>query len=206
MTTRDDLAEVMTAHPAWPQCQDVQNRAGLSARLRGALDERASPGSTSIAATMAPTNHDERKHPHVQARILRHPRIRRDCPYPLPLQPSSTHRRDRIEISGQGGWDADFTLSTTSVEGEIVKACDNVEKTLAEAGASWRDVVNVHSYHVPTSDDSIGDQHMSVMVDQFRKRFGESLPVWTALGVKALALPDQHVEIEVVAIAGSGSK
>ncbi len=113
---------------------------------------------------------------------------------------------DRIEISGQGGWDADFTLSTTSVEGEIVKACDNVEKTLAEAGASWRDVVNVHSYHVPTSDDSIGDQHMSVMVDQFRKRFGESLPVWTAFGVKALALPNQHVEIEVVAIVGSGSK
>jgi enamine deaminase RidA (YjgF/YER057c/UK114 family) len=47
---------------------------------------------------------------------------------------------------------------------------------------------------------------MSVMVDQFRKRFGESLPLWTALGVKALALPDQHVEIEVVAIVGSGSK
>jgi enamine deaminase RidA (YjgF/YER057c/UK114 family) len=88
----------------------------------------------------------------------------------------------------------------------IVKACDNVEKTLAEAGVSWRDIVNIHSYHVPTADDSIGDEHMSVMVDQFRKRFGESLPLWTALGVKALALPDQHVEIEVVAIVGSGSK
>ena len=113
---------------------------------------------------------------------------------------------DRIEISGQGGWDADFTLSATSLEEEIVKACDNVEKTLAEAGASWRDVVNVHSYHVPTADDSIGDEHMSVMVDQFRKRFGESLPLWTALGVEALALPGQRVEIEVVAIVGSGSK
>jgi enamine deaminase RidA (YjgF/YER057c/UK114 family) len=112
---------------------------------------------------------------------------------------------DRIEISGQGGWDADYTLSATSLEDEIVKACDNVEKTLADAGASWRDVVNIHSYHVPTADDSI-DQHMSVMVDQFRKRFGESLPLWTALGVKALALPDQHVDIEVVAIVGSGSK
>jgi enamine deaminase RidA (YjgF/YER057c/UK114 family) len=47
---------------------------------------------------------------------------------------------------------------------------------------------------------------MSVMVDQFRKRFGESLPLWTALGVQALALPDQRVEIEVVAIVGSDSK
>jgi enamine deaminase RidA (YjgF/YER057c/UK114 family) len=113
---------------------------------------------------------------------------------------------DRIEISGQGGWDADFTLSSTSLEDEIVKACDNVEKTLAEAGGTWSDIVNIRSYHVPTADDSIGDDHMSVMVDQFRKRFGDGLPLWTALGVKALALPDQHVEIEVVAIVGSASK
>ncbi|OBK13626.1 Rid family hydrolase [Mycobacterium asiaticum] len=113
---------------------------------------------------------------------------------------------DRIEISGQGGWEADFTLSVTSLEDEIGKACDNVEKTLAEAGATWLDVVNVHSYHVPTTDNSIGEQHMSLMVDQFRKRFGQHLPLWTAVGVKALALPDQHVEIEVVAIVGSGSK
>jgi enamine deaminase RidA (YjgF/YER057c/UK114 family) len=113
---------------------------------------------------------------------------------------------ERIEISGQGGWDADFTFSATSLHEEIVKAFDNVEKTLAEAGASWRDVVNIHSYHVPTADDSIGDEHMSAMVDQFRKRFGESLPLWTALGVKALALPQMHLEIEVVAIVGPGGK
>jgi enamine deaminase RidA (YjgF/YER057c/UK114 family) len=112
---------------------------------------------------------------------------------------------DRIEISGQGGCDADFTLSATSLEDEIVKACDNVEKTLAEAGATWRDVVNIHSYHVPTADDSIGDQHMSVMVDHFRNRFGERLPLWTAVGVKALALRGQRVEIEVVAIVGTDS-
>lgn len=113
---------------------------------------------------------------------------------------------DRIEISGQGGWDADFTLSPTSLQDEIVKACDNVEKTLAEAGAGWRDVVNIHSYHVPTDDDSIGSEHMSAMVNEFRKRFGESLPLWTALGVEALALPNQRVEIEVVAIVGTGGK
>ncbi|OBG98880.1 hypothetical protein A5697_15360 [Mycobacterium sp. E3251] len=113
---------------------------------------------------------------------------------------------DRIEISGQGGWEADFSLSVTSLEKEIVKAFDNVEKTLAEAGASWSDVVSVHSYHVPTADEAIGDEHMSVMVDQFRKRFGENPPVWTALGVEALALLNQHIEIEVVAIVGLGGK
>ena len=113
---------------------------------------------------------------------------------------------DRIEISGQGGWDADFTLVAMSLEEEIVKACDNVEKTLGEAGASWHDVVKVVSYHVPTANDCIGDEHISVMVSQFRQRFGQLLPLWTALGVEALAMPDQHVEIEVVAIVGSGSR
>ena len=66
--------------------------------------------------------------------------------------------------------------------------------------------MNIHSYHVPTAVESIGDEHMSVMVDQLRTRFGESLPLWTAVGVEALALPNQRVEIEVVAIAGSGGK
>lgn len=113
---------------------------------------------------------------------------------------------NRVEISGQGGWDADFTLSVTSLEDEIVKACDNVAKTLAEAGANWHDVVNIHSYHVPTADESIGDEHMSVMVDQLGKRFGERLPLWTAVGVEALALPNQRVEIEVVAVVGSGGR
>ncbi|OBH14187.1 Rid family hydrolase [Mycobacterium sp. E1747] len=113
---------------------------------------------------------------------------------------------DRIEISGQGGWDADFAMSVISLEEEIAQACDNVAKTLAEAGASWRDIVNVHSYHVPTTPDSIGAEHMSAMVDQFRKRSGERMPLWTALGVEALALPGQRVEIEVVAIVESGGK
>ncbi|OCB30426.1 hypothetical protein A5675_21835 [Mycobacterium malmoense] len=111
---------------------------------------------------------------------------------------------DRVEISGQGGWDADFTLSAASLKDEIVKAFDNVEKTLAAAGASRRDVVSVRSYHVPTADEAIGDEHISVMVDQFHKRFGENPPLWTALGVEALALLNQHVEIEVVAIVESG--
>lgn len=35
---------------------------------------------------------------------------------------------DRIEISGQGGWDANFALSVTSLEDEIDTACDNIEK------------------------------------------------------------------------------
>ncbi len=54
---------------------------------------------------------------------------------------------DRVEISGQGGWDDDLTFSVDSLEAEIQKAFDNVEKTLVAAGATWHDVVKVYTYH-----------------------------------------------------------
>src|SRR3954447_12111012 len=101
---------------------------------------------------------------------------------------------DRVEISGQGGWDDDFNFPE-SLEEEIVRAFDNVERTLATAGASWRDVVHVNSYHVPSAPDSIGDAHNDVMVDQFRKRMPDRAPIWTQTGVPALGAPKMRVEI-----------
>lgn len=110
---------------------------------------------------------------------------------------------DRVEISGQGGWDDDFTFTADSLEAEIEKAFDNVEKTLNAAGAAWRDVVSVRTYHVFSGDGAISEDHMSATVEQFRNRAEEHLPLWTALGVKALGLPEMRIEVEVVAIAGT---
>ncbi|MFI8947449.1 Rid family hydrolase [Streptomyces sp. NPDC053750] len=111
---------------------------------------------------------------------------------------------DRIETSGQGGWDDDWNFPD-SLEDEIVQAFENVERTLAEAGATWRDVVAVDSYHVPAAADSIGEDHNRVMVDQFRKRMGDRAPIWTELGVPALGAPGMRVEIRVTAITGDGA-
>lgn len=107
---------------------------------------------------------------------------------------------DRVEISGQGGWDTDFTFPASTLAEEIAMAFDNVERTLAEAGATWRDVVAIDTYHVPTADDSIGEEHMTVITEQFRKRLGDHMPLWTALGVKALGLAQMHVEIRATAV------
>lgn len=108
---------------------------------------------------------------------------------------------DRVEISGQGGWDDDTNFPET-LEDEIVRAFDNVEKTLAEAGATWGDVIAVDSYHVPTDADSIGEAHNRVMVEQFRRRMGERAPIWTQIGVAALGAPGMRVEIRVTAVVG----
>ncbi|MEV4802593.1 RidA family protein [Nonomuraea sp. NPDC049421] len=111
---------------------------------------------------------------------------------------------DRVEISGQGGWDDDFRFPE-SLEDEIVRAFDNVERTLATAGATWRDVVAVDSYHIPDSPDFIGEVHNRVMVEQFRKRMGDRAPIWTEIGVAALGAPKMRVEIRATAVVGSGA-
>ena len=111
---------------------------------------------------------------------------------------------DRVEISGQGGWDDHFNFPTDITE-EIVAAFDNVERTLATAGATWRDVVSVNSYHVAETDVSIGDEHNRVMVEQFRKRMGERAPIWTQIGVATLGAPKMRVEIRVTAVVAQGA-
>jgi len=108
---------------------------------------------------------------------------------------------DRVETSGQGGWDDDWNFPD-HLDDEIVQAFENVERTLAEAGATWRDVIAVNSYHLPASADSIGEAHNRVMVEQFRKRMGDRAPIWTEIGVTAFGAPAMRVEIRVTAIIG----
>ncbi|WP_344472106.1 RidA family protein, partial [Glycomyces algeriensis] len=108
---------------------------------------------------------------------------------------------DRVEISGQGGWDDDLAFPE-DLEEEIVRAFDNVERTLALAGATWRDVVHVNSYHLPDAPDQIGERPTRVMAEQFRKRMGDRAPIWTQLGVAALGAPKMRVEIRVTAVLG----
>lgn len=106
---------------------------------------------------------------------------------------------DRVEISGQGGWDDDLNFPE-SLEDEIEQAFENVERTLATAGASWRDVVHVNSYHVTSAPDSIGDAHNDVMVAQLRKWMPDRAPIWTETGVTVLGAPKMRVEIRVTAV------
>jgi enamine deaminase RidA (YjgF/YER057c/UK114 family) len=106
---------------------------------------------------------------------------------------------DRVETAGQGGWDDDWRYPE-SVRDEVIQAFDNVERTLATAGASWRQVITVHSYHVPDANGRIGAEHLDTMVEQFRLRMGDRAPLWTCVGVAALAGPEMRVEIQVAAI------
>jgi enamine deaminase RidA (YjgF/YER057c/UK114 family) len=109
---------------------------------------------------------------------------------------------DRVETSGQGGWDDELNFPE-SLTDEIVRAFDNVERTLVTAGATWRDVVHVNSYHVATEPDSIGAAHTDVMIDQLRERMPDRAPIWTQTGVTVLGAPKMRVEIRVTAVVGA---
>lgn len=107
---------------------------------------------------------------------------------------------DVVHVSGQGGWDEDLQFPADLGE-EVVRAFDNVERVLAEAGASWADVVAVDSFHVPLADDEIGELHVRVAAEELGRRMGERAPVWTAVGVPSLAAVGMRVEIRVTALA-----
>ncbi|WP_067963834.1 Rid family hydrolase [Nocardiopsis trehalosi] len=110
---------------------------------------------------------------------------------------------DRVETSGQAGVDDDLVVPD-ALEDEIVQAFDNVERTLATVGATWKDVIHVNSYHkVAPGDGVIGDDHNTVMAEQFRRRLGGREPIWTETGVTALGLAAMRVEIRVTAVVGS---
>ena len=101
---------------------------------------------------------------------------------------------NRIETSGQGGWNDDWAFPEPLVE-EISQAFRNVEQTLATAGADWQHVIQVNSYHV-----GFADEVNQAMTERFRHYMPDHAPIWTALGVAALGDPKMRVEIRVTAI------
>jgi enamine deaminase RidA (YjgF/YER057c/UK114 family) len=102
---------------------------------------------------------------------------------------------DRVETSGQGGWNDDLSIPE-ALEDEIAQAFDNIERTLAAAGASWRDVVHVNSYHVGGFPPEVNE----TMARLYRHYMPDRAPIWTQLGVESLGLPTMRIEIRVTAI------
>lgn len=102
---------------------------------------------------------------------------------------------ERVETSGQGGWTDDLEIPD-SIEEEIARAFENVERTLATAGAGWKHVVHVNSYHVGGFPPVVNE----TMARLYRQYMPDHAPIWTQLGVAALGLPTMRIEIRVTAI------
>jgi enamine deaminase RidA (YjgF/YER057c/UK114 family) len=66
--------------------------------------------------------------------------------------------------------------------------------------ATWDTVVSVRSYHViPARANAIPEDSLTTVHDQFGTRILNHYPVWPAIAVPILSLPDMLIELEVVA-------
>ncbi|KAI8997558.1 endoribonuclease L-psp [Pilobolus umbonatus] len=101
---------------------------------------------------------------------------------------------NRIDISGQGGWDKDLKFRYNNLEEEIITAFENVEHVLNSVNSSWKDVYSVTSYHV-----SLNEQVTALLPKLFKKYIGERQPLWTCIGVDKLGEKEMNVEIVVTA-------
>ena len=104
---------------------------------------------------------------------------------------------DMVWVSGQVGMDEKGAVGE-GMDAQARLAFKNLERVLAETGASLADVVELMTFHT-----SMGDiRSFSKVKNEF---IPENYPAWTAVGVKELIMPNLLVEIKAMAIIGSGN-
>lgn len=112
---------------------------------------------------------------------------------PNPIFLSTQYQLVTNLVALTGGWDRITEKIPSDIEKQIEQAFDNVEAALKTAGSKgWEDVFSLTSHHMPMSDKA-----MEIMVRLLKKHCPNHQPIWTSLGVPALAFPDMKVEIEV---------
>ncbi|KAK3295178.1 endoribonuclease L-PSP [Chaetomium fimeti] len=110
---------------------------------------------------------------------------------------------DRIECSGQGGWDPETGAIPADLPAEIEQAFANVDACLRSAGGrGWGQVYKVNLYTTELSEAAF-----TAWAACMRKWAGEDhRPLLTGVAVAGLGVPGMRVEIEVVAHDPEGAK
>ncbi|EAU93517.1 endoribonuclease L-PSP [Coprinopsis cinerea okayama7 len=104
---------------------------------------------------------------------------------------------DRIECSGQGGWDPATGKLPTSITAEIDQAFSNVDLALRTAGGQgWSQVYKIHIYMLDIKDE----EAVKALVRNMKKWMPNHKPILTVVGVKDLALEGMRIEVEVAAV------
>ncbi|KAH7121402.1 endoribonuclease L-PSP, partial [Dactylonectria macrodidyma] len=97
---------------------------------------------------------------------------------------------DRIEISGQGGWDPDSA-----------PAFFNIDHAMKSAGGKrMSQVFRITSYHPNLRSEALGS-----VKENLERWFPNYKPIWTAVGVEKLVFEEMLVEIETIAYDPQGT-
>lgn len=98
-----------------------------------------------------------------------------------------------LSVTGHTGTLEDGTFPV-GIEDQIRQTFRNIEATLAEAGTSWDDVIEITSYH---SDlEAQGDVLLRVAAEFL----SDPYPAWTAVGVSGFFESEAVVEIACSAL------
>jgi enamine deaminase RidA (YjgF/YER057c/UK114 family) len=112
--------------------------------------------------------------------------------------PAAIRVGDTLHVTGHTGEAADGSFSEDP-EAQIRATFVNIALTLAEAGATWSDVVALTTYH-------IGLRGQTAMLLKVAADFLEvPYPVWTAVGVTELWPPEAVIEISCIAVLHRGN-
>ncbi|MCK7625578.1 RidA family protein [Streptomyces sp. RS10V-4] len=100
-----------------------------------------------------------------------------------------------IHVSGQAGIDERGRTVSDDFSAQGRQAFRNVERVLAEAGASLADVVKVGIF---VTDMAAALPHVITLREEF---LSQPYPADTLLEVSSLAQPEWRIEVEVTALA-----
>lgn len=109
--------------------------------------------------------------------------------------PAATRTGGTIRVSGHTCETMEHTFAADPAQ-QIRDTFANIASTLAEAGASWADVVDMTSYHIGLRDQA------EIMLEIAADFLGDPFPSWTAFGVTELFDPEAVIEISCVAVVG----
>lgn len=112
--------------------------------------------------------------------------------------PAAVRVADTLHVTGHTGETAG-EYYPEDPEAQIRQTFTNIAVTLAEAGATWSDVVSMTTYHVGLSSQAT--MLLSVAADFLRAPY----PAWTAVGVTELWSPEAIIEISCIAILRQGT-
>jgi enamine deaminase RidA (YjgF/YER057c/UK114 family) len=107
--------------------------------------------------------------------------------------PAAVRIGDMVRLTGHTGTLADGSFPA-SVDGQVRQTFNNIGSTLAEAGGSWDDVVELTSYHIGLRAQS------GMILDIAGEFLTDPYPAWTSVGVTELYEPDAVIEISCIAM------
>ena len=110
--------------------------------------------------------------------------------------PAAVRVGETLHLTGHTGETPDGVFSDDA-EAQIRQTFQNIALTLAEAGATWSDVVELTSYHVGLRDQS------DVILEVAAAFLDDPYPAWSAVGVTELFDPGAIIEISCTAIVAT---